>query len=509
MKKRAASLATLCMLSVIAYSQYPLVFQGTVRCYTVNDPASTRGAKNVIVVPAFLPVKTGITGPQGYFEINTSVPLQKLEGKYVTVYYVSSCKECESKRNVFVSEDQVKVDPDKRLSYLMVETMRMAAACSKTELKALQSDSILNTFVRQPSQDLDKASALNVITATPGFLNLLTNLVAVAGVGGQNSAADTVNILPGKIAYGRFLFASPMALSGNTGFNFSPNRDLTEAVFWNPSSLANSFSSGGIHVFTNLKNNYKFSAFGKIGDRFTIGIGGIYTKQDEFRPTKYDRLANTVTNNDVLPHPRTLKEYAAYLTPVFQINPKLSVGAALKSIWQNFNRPDSVLVSGSFDNPVNVLLDKKVNEQYFDGDVSVSYRFSPSFTAGINAMNLAGTELYKDALPAAKKLVPVQSLRSLGIGLCYKWKQFNFGTDVLITEEDLYDVSVGLNYIPFNNALISGGFAFKQQSFSLALRLKYFRISYVNDNDFMVNDQRVGKSSLFNGQLHAGFSILF
>ncbi len=221
-----------------------------------------------------------MTGAQGYYEINTGVPLQKLEGKYVTVFYISSCKECEMKKNVFVSEDQVKPISGKNLSSLTIETMMMAAGCKKTELQAFQSDSIYNSFTRQPAQDLEKASALNVLTASPGFLNLLTSVVTVAGVGGGDSPADTITILPGNIAYGNFLFASAMNLSGNTGFNFAPNRDLTEAVFWNPASLANTYNTAGINLFANFKNNYKVSGYGKINDRFTIGAGGIYTKQD-------------------------------------------------------------------------------------------------------------------------------------------------------------------------------------------------------------------------------------
>ena len=118
-------------------------------------------------------------------------------------------------------------------------------------------------------------------------------------------------------------------------------------------------------------------------------------------------------------------------------------------------------------------------------------------------MNLAGTKLDADALPAKKKIVPVQQLRSFGLGLCYKWKQFNFGTDVLVIQSDLYDVSLGVNYIPFNNVLLSGGYA------SLGIRIKYFRLSYINDNDLLVNDRHKGKAGILNGQLHSGFSFTF
>ncbi|MDQ6609114.1 MAG: hypothetical protein M3Y85_04770 [Bacteroidota bacterium] len=503
MKKNYFFPGLLLLLTGTSFCQNNLVFQGNVKCYIADDPRSTRGAKNVIVVPGFVPIKTGVTGPQGYYEVNTSAPMQKLEGKYVTVYYISSCKSCESKKNIFVSEDQVKVNATKHLSYLTIETLQMNAGCSKTELKPLQTDSLLYAFSHQQAQDLEKASAYNVVTATPAFVNLLTNVVAVGAIGGISSDADIVTILPGKIAYGQFLLASPMSLSTNTGFNFSPSRDLSEAVLWNPSSLANSYHNGGVYLLSNLKSNHKFTAFAKISEQFTLGLGGLYTKQDELRLTRYETL------NGIPQHLRQLKEYAAYLTPVVKVGKNLSVAVAGKSIWQNFNRPARIEVQGLQPPYKNTFIDSTVNQQKFDADVSVSYKLSPSFQLGLNAMNLAGTELFADALPVKKKVVPVQKLRSLGVGLCYKWKQFNFGTDILLTEDDLYDISVGVNYIPFNNALLSGGFAFKQKSFSLSYRMKYFKLGYVNDNSFMINEKRNPKNSIFNGYLYSGLAFDF
>lgn len=493
-------------ISIPAFSQDLLVFKGTVRCYIENDPQATKGAKNLVVVPGFIPAKAGMTGPQGYYELNTAVPLQKLEGKYVVFYYISSCKQCEVKKSVFVSEDQVRPANNKNLA-LTIETILMNAGCKNTELGAFQSDSIYNSFVRMPGQDLEKISALNVVTATPGFLNLLTNAVSVVAIGGGGGTffADTAGLAQGKInGYGNFLFASPMILTGNTGFNFSPHRDLTESTFWNPSALAGANQKGGVHLFTNLKNNGKLSAFAKINDQFTIGAGGIYTEQDNFRSTRFRGGGQTVVVDS---HFQKLKEYAAFLAPAYKVNNKLSVGIALKSIWQNFTIPQRLeldINSGQRD-----FFDSTVNRQKFDVDVSFSYNLTRSLKAGLNLMNLAGTKLYADAFPAGKKNISERQLRSFGLGLCYKWKQFNFGTDVLITEDDLYDVTVGINYIPFNNALLAGGFAFKQQSFSLSFKMKYFRLSYVNDNDLMVNEKRKGKIDLLNGQLYTGLAFVF
>ena len=193
------------------------------------------------------------------------------------------------------------------------------------------------------------------------------------------------------------------------------------------------------------------------------------------------------------------------LSPSFKIN-KLSVGLAIKSIWQNFNIPHRLKISQSPD--TNEFFDSTVNRQEFDADLSLTYN-TPSFKAGINVMNIAGTELFADAFPVGKKNVPQRNLRSYGAGLCFKWKQFNLGADVLATEEDLYEVSVGVNYIPFNNALLSGGYAFKQKAFTFSFRMKSFRLSYVNDNGLMVNEKKEGKANILNGQLYSGLIFNF
>ena len=83
--------------------------------------------------------------------------------------------------------------------------------------------------------------------------------------------------------------------------------------------------------------------------------------------------------------------------------------------------------------------------------------------------------------------------------------RWNFGVDVLATQDDFYDASIGVNYVPFNNALISAGLAVKQLSYSVAFRMKYFRLAFVNDNGFMVNETKKGKANILDGRIYGGF----
>ena len=487
------------LLHSSVYSQETLALKGTVKCYISDDERSTKGAQNVIVVPGFIPKKSGMTGAQGYYELNTSTAFKLLEDKYVYIYYVSACKECLSQTSVFVSSDQVRKNRAGTLWYITVPTVKMNAGCKKTELQPRASDSAFNKVTSLPAKSVDEVSSLNVVTAAPGFLNLLTKLATAAIVSNSGTFfvddSAAINQVK-KNNYGNFLFASPMILTANTGFNFSPYRDNSESVFWNPSVLANSYHSSGIYLFTNLKNNFKLSGYTRINDNITIGAGGIYTKQEEFRETKFKFLGPTIS------HLRKLKEYAFFLSPSFKLSKKLTTGFALKSIWQSFNLPNKVVITQSPDR--NDFTDSMVKRQRFDADVSFSYAITPALRAGVNVMNILGSELYTDAFVLTQANVTVRKLRSLGLGLCYRWKQFNFGADALLTEDDLYDLSVGVNYVPFNNALLSAGFAFKQKSYSASFKWKQFKISWVDDNGLMASEKRPGKSKFLNGKIHSG-----
>jgi hypothetical protein len=181
----------------------------------------------------------------------------------------------------------------------------MNAGCKQTELDPLQSDDILTRIEARPGEDLNKVSPLNVVTAPPALLNFITTGIGLPGVAGAGLfPVDTGRSLPGHIqGYGKFLWASPMVLSANAGFNFSPGRDQSEAVFWNPSTLARNGGAGGLSLFTNFKNNGKLSYFKRLNDRFTLGAGAIYTRQQEFRPTVYPGLPG----DDTVPCLRTLQ----------------------------------------------------------------------------------------------------------------------------------------------------------------------------------------------------------
>ena len=497
------------MLFVDATSQ-PLIIKGRVKCLNHNENSS-KGAENVVIVPTFIPSKSTLTAsrPAGYFEFNTGLPLSQLRDKQVNIYVLSRCTSCkELVKRVFISEDQDRLNRNDNKSYVTIKDWLLNANCEQAELNALSADSLLQVIIKRPEEKLGDISSATAVVGAPSFLNFLTKLTTVVGVLKPNLGPFALQSLSRKkINYGEFLLASPLYHSANTGFNFSPSRDLSEAVFWNPSSIVNSQKSNNISLLTNMKNNVKLGGFLPLTEKLYIAAGGIFTMQDERRSSTYRSITssgNTVKfDSSVI----ELKEYAAFISPVYRVNERFSIAITAKSIWQNFNNPNTLIINGS-GGPSN-FTDTTVKTQHFDLDASATVKITNAFQVGVNFMNLAGSQLHSDAFVPGQKNIPFQNLRSVGLGLLYKWQRFNIGSDVLLTEDGFYDATVGVNYVPFNNALISAGVAVKQVSYSLAFKLKNFKIAYINDNSWMVNEKRKGKFALLNGGIYSGFVFDF
>ena len=507
MKKRLTQLLLLCCTATSLQAQH-LIIKGRIRCIN-QSPNATRGAENIVVVPAFKPSISAITAtqPTGYFEFNTGVPLSRLQDKQVSVYVISRCSSCkETVKRVFISEDQDRQNRDDNKRYVTIKDWMLQTNCQQAELLPMAADSVLQLVTKQPDQNLDKVSAATAVVGAAPVVNFLTTLISVVGATGfPQKDWFASSMATGKINYGSFLLASPMFHSANTGFNFSPARDMSEAVFWNPSAIALSTKKANISLLTNLRNIGKLGGFYKFNDRLSLGAGAIFSKQDQFRRVTYtqgpnDRIEDSVKMN--------VKEYAVCLSPAYKVSKQLSLGIIVKSIWQDFNIPNFVTV-GNTDGGKATFFDSSISEQHFDVDVSATFKASPAFQVGLSLNNLAGTNLYADAFLPGQATVTMQQQRSLGLGLLYKWQRLNVGSDILLTEDGLYDASIGANYVPFNNALISAGLTVKQLGYSIAFRIKHFRIAYIDDNDWMVNERRKPKSSILNGRIHGGFIFDF
>lgn len=496
-------------------SAQEVVIKGTLRCMNNGVATSTRGATNIVVIPSFNPAASvaTTTTPEGFFQINTGWKAAELQDKDVTLYIITKCSSCKKVERVFISEDLDKRNTDPTKLYVTVKNWKLLENCENMELPDILSEKLLDSAQHLPPQDISGKAPGSPALAPVSFINLFEKLATIAVT--QNAGLYKVSeIQPGKIKYGVFLHSSPMTNTDNTGFNFAPSRNLSEAVFWNAAAIANSNKPNNVSLLANFKNNIKLSGYQQITKQLYLGLGGIYTKQDQISQLQVIGIGASNSGNiiDNVNHPEKLQEFAAFLAPVYKINDQLSVGVTIKSIWQQFNNPDLVAMeqSGGSDNQsYNFFIDDSIRKQSFDADVSVSYKINSFLQAGASIMNVAGTKLYATEFVADSSNQSYVNQRAYGVALCYKKERFNVGVDVLLTDKELYDASLGVNYVPFNNALIAAGYAFKQQSFSLSFRLKHFKIAYINDNGLLINDVKIAKSKIFNGKIYSGFTFDF
>jgi hypothetical protein len=497
------------ILSLGAATAQQVVIKGTLRCVNKGVVTSTRGAVNIVIIPSFNPAAAvaTTTTPQGFFQINTGWNAKDLRDRDVALYVVTKCKTCKRVQRIFISEDLDKRNTDPTKMFVTVKGWKILENCSETELPDIASAKLLDSARRLPPEDISGKAPGSIAMGPTSFINLFEKLVSI--VPNVNEGLFKLKDIPiGKIKYGVFLHSSPMINTDNTGFNFSPSRNLSEAVFWNACAIANSSKPHNVSLLANFKNNFKLSGYQQITEQFYVGVGGIYTKQDEFRNVLFENVEDPLTESTQA-HREILKEFAAFVAPVYKINNRVSVGATIKSVWQQFNNPRLVDLRQLNGIPFNFFLDDTIKKQHFDADVSLTYKITSFLQAGVSVMNVAGTKLYADMFVPDSSDQSYVNQRAYGAGLCYKRGRFNVGVDALFTDKDLFDVSAGINFVPFNNALIAGGYAFKQQSFSVAFRLRNFKIAYINDNNLVVNDTKPGKNKIFDGKIYSGFVFDF
>jgi hypothetical protein len=514
MKKTIFLAALFTALAHISNAQ-EVIIKGTLRCMNNGVATSTRGAINIVIIPSFNPAAAvaTTTTPEGFFQINTGWKGSDLKDKEVTLYIITKCSSCKKIQRVFISEDLDKRNTDPTKMYVTVKNWKVLENCEKIELPDVLSEQLLDSAHHLPPQDISGKAPGSPALTPVSFINLFEKFARIAVT--QNFGLFKVTgIHPGKMRYGIFLHSSPMTNTDNTGFNFSPSRNLSEAVYWNASAIAFSNKPNNVSLLANFKNNIKLSGYEQVTKQLYVGVGGIYTRQDQISQLQVVGISASNSDEifDGINHPEKLQEFAAFIAPVYKINNRASVGITGKSIWQQFNNPDLVAMEqsgGSENNSYDFFRDDSIRKQAFDFDVSFSYRISSFLQAGISVMNIAGTKLYGGEFVPDSANQTYVNQRAYGLGVCYKRGRLNVGADVLLTDKEFYDASLGVNYVPFNNALIAAGYAFKQESFSLSFRLTHFKIGYIYDNGLVINDFRRAKSKVFDGKIYSGFVFDF
>lgn len=414
-----------------------VIIKGTLRCIN-NGVTSTRGASNIIIIPSFNPnaAVATTTTPQGYFEINTGWSAKELRDKNVSLYIITKCSSCKNVERVFISEDLDKRNADPEKMYVTIKNWKILENCKETELPDILSAKLLDSAHHMPALTVDGNASGSAALAPVSFINLFEKLVTVA-VGQNVGPFKVISLQPGKIKYGEFLHSSPLTNTDNTGFNFSPGRNISEAIFWNAAAIANGPKPNNISLLGNFKNNIKLSGYQQITKQLYIGLGGIYTQQSELRKASLNDVSYpdvSIPNIDAT-YPGKLKEFAVFLAPVYAVNNKISLALTFKSVWQQFNNPNIIVLQSINNVDYNFYLNDSIRKQHVDVDASFSYKINSYLQAGVSIMNIAGTKLYSDLFLKKFSSPTYVNQRAYGVGVTYKRERLNVGADVLLTDK--------------------------------------------------------------------------
>ncbi len=467
-----------------------LQLKGRIRCSNDINNLSTRGAENVLVVPSMLPKQTVVTGsePPGFFVIDTKIKKELLYDKNIRLYVVSRCKTC---RNIsikkFISSDQITYTNS--TPQITIQTKYIKGLCDSIEYVDIMSDLLLRKFHALNNSEYKDLVEKDYWVASPGLLNLLMFATALAPPEPDSIVTDVIPIErlnEAEIQYGKFLLHSTFVNSSNAGFNFAPTRDLSEAAFWNPASVFTYYKKVGFYGSTNWRNQLKLSAFAKFHKRIGVSIGFLESYQREYRV-----LYNTeIPENEKPSSMFRLNELALFSSVSFKLFESLGIGFTGKLMKQKFDNPQYIERRKEYPGYVvrYITYDVIENKHYhsdYDMDLFLSYGFARHINLGVNFMNVFHSELTANNFLAREKEKKIDQF-AIGSGLTFKYGRLNIGVDMLYYNNKIYNLSLGLNVVPFDKAMIQASISTKENVYGIAFQYYRFKIGFINNRNLLL-----------------------
>jgi len=457
----------MCLFPQLSYSK-TIRLQGYVKCIKKDDRAPNP-AKYILVVPEKYLNKSDLTDDKGCYYI--FLP-GKVIGEKLTLQYRNSKSEKEiHKKDIKIWADEIDCTEDGCVKYL--ERVVLEPHCIEVEDDEKDMLRLLELFRKKP----EEASALlkygTPVTAglTSSLLPFIGGLGAAAGPGEEPTptTANVVRVSQKTIKDGELLSYGMSAFSDNMGFNFTPKRNIAEAVFWNPSAIAMSYFNQ-VSGYTDFEDFHRASVAFTIKDIFGIGLGYLHLRHKEKRTALVgtgETFSDTFeTNEDGMFISASI--LFKNILPGF-----FSTGMTIKRLSQTLQIPGNVIYMDS--GKLKSWEHEEEENTVYDFDIGVTYQLNKAATLGMNLMNIAGSKLKSEN--DSEKIQ-----RAIGIGGAYQWKRLQIGTDIIHREDEGADIAFGANVVPFNLALIQAGYDTTYHTYSLGL--KYWWLSYTyNSND--------------------------
>lgn len=452
---------------------------GTIICPTDGDISKKRGAKNVVVEPEGKITTPAITEDTGFYKIHLQREYIGSSGRYfkldcLKVEQNNVTNFCKNQGRQFIGPDSIS---DEEFPVIKYRTISLDVSCDKIEGEYVTAKAYVDK-----SATLKESSSNGWIPTTAGGLIKLLTFMGFAG--GAGEPTQPINITTerfpitsasGKrVSNGRFLDYAQDIFSQNVGFNFSPQRNLSESIFWNPARMAMS-RNYAISLSTDYSEFLRSSLLIPIREDITAGFGIIWLHQEEDRTISYGPSDSTIAKefkND---------ELGIYVGIGKQLAANTSIGLSIKGVFQSDEIPDHVLVTTSkfsdgSKRTDTELIKNTLSTSHIDGDISLSHNFTPYIKIGANIMNIGGTKVYTNT--------GKESLRSAGIGGVILHNQFNYGLDFRVKENGKNTASFGIDYVPINDMKINIGYSTGFSSRSINFKFYSFTAGYSRSNTF-------------------------
>lgn len=478
---RTAKVFCLIMILLFAFYDYSysgdVWIEGTTTCREQGKTELERPAKCIIVMPKNTPEAAVVTHDNGFYAIN--LPIKDVIDKKLTLSFFSMWGLIDEKTK-YVWYDEIK--GKKRTFKFPTMCLKKECELVEEEGKCHLTQAHLKTIrIRDEKPKKKKsrwkwwlATLIPVVGGATSSASASAELSDSTGDGGSGpeiSVKDIKNITEEKIEDGKLISYAFSGMSRNTGFLISPTRDIGDAVFFNPSAIALSSISQ-----LNAYSNFRYSQAGiaiPFKERFGLGLGLISLDQ------KDTRTAFTESNESHSSSFNT-QELAVFLSGSKRLKENLSVGITTKYFSQDIETPEKIRITTySSGYKTKSFITNKLEESFFDYDLSMTLNNTSSIQTGLSLMNIKGTELLTNDGKREK-------IRAVGIGASYKKKRMHLGSDVKLIENGDFDISAGINFVPFTNAKVNFGLGSAFNTFVFGAEYRFLTYTFNSNEVFDV-----------------------
>ncbi|GEM_PF-5950392 len=451
-----------------------IVIQGTIVCPEQGKNALQRPARYVIVVPEGFPKNAAVCNEVGYYEI--TLPSRRTVDRPLALFLVGKSGVCGQVGARIAREAIV----NGRMKCVTGVTEQACESFETDYLSALDRlDTLRNR--RWSGSHFWKPESEPARAGIAGVLMTIVSLPLTAGplaeMPPDSSVVDTIPLpgmatTPKTITSGEFLSLLFRDYSQNTGFGFTPLRNIDEAVFWNPAALTMAIGNQ-ISLQTDYQDVARASASVQLSDKWGVATGVFWLQQQENRRTTLD--------SEVVRGEFQTEEGLYQLALYAQLSSRISLALSPKLITQRIESPLSIIRTVEYRGdqrmePKYSYLVKSDKSRNWDVDLSATAQLADNLVLGGAVSNIRGSRIVGSGEVR-------RSLRSVGAGLSYLRQRLNLGLETRVVQSGPTDFSAGGSCAIVGSLVARLGFSLKGRVYTFGLGTGNLSYAYVGRQD--------------------------